>query len=95
MTTTTRTQMGILFGFVAAFIVVIVSYGVAWKVYNKREERKEKARKEGLIERGFGAGEMEGEKGKGRGEMDRYRDGNAPAGNFGSGAGSGLNEEGN
>lgn len=95
MTTTTRTQIGIIFGFVAAFIIVIASYGVAWRLYNKREERKEAARKASLMERGFGAGsagEIE-EKGKSR---EGYRDGNrgvmggeGAASTIGTSAGSG------
>lgn len=65
MTTTTGTQIAILFGFVAAYIIVITSYGVLWRLYNKREEKKEEERKRSLIEHGFGAGEV-GEKGKSR-----------------------------
>jgi hypothetical protein len=49
-----RKQFGILFGFVAIFIVVIVSFGIMWKLYNKREEKKENEEKKRLIEAGWG-----------------------------------------
>jgi hypothetical protein len=61
-----RTQMGILFGFVGIFIVVIVTFGIMWILYNKRQEKRELARKEKLIEEGWGVADI-GEKGKGRG----------------------------
>ncbi|KUJ14112.1 uncharacterized protein LY89DRAFT_687362 [Mollisia scopiformis] len=48
------TQMGILFGFVAIFIVILISYSTVWWLYNKREERQEAQRKQDLIDRGFG-----------------------------------------
>lgn len=66
MTTTTNTQIAIIFGFVAAYIIAATLYGILWRLYNKREEKKEAERKRSLIERGFGAGEVEGEKGKSR-----------------------------
>lgn len=47
-------QFGILFGFVAIFIVVIVSFGIMWKLYNKMEEKKENGEKRRLIEAGWG-----------------------------------------
>lgn len=91
---TSHTQIGILFGFVAAFIIVIVSYGLAWRLYNKREEKVEAARKASLVERGFGSEKIEGEKGKGKG--NGYHDeswggvgGQGAAGIFGPGVGSG------
>ena len=70
MATETRSEFGILFGFVGAFILVFVCYGVMWKLNNKREEKKEAARKADLTERGFGSGsgEFETEKGKRREE---------------------------
>ena len=92
MTTETRRQFGILFGFVGAFILVFVCYGVMWKLNNKREE-KEAARKADLIERGFGSGsgELESEKGKRR---DEYGNGSGmgvqgAAGTIATGASSG------
>jgi hypothetical protein len=54
MTSQTRTELGILFGFVAIFLLVVTSYGAAWKLWNKKEETIEAERKAGLIERGFG-----------------------------------------
>jgi hypothetical protein len=60
-----RTQLGILFGFVGIFIIVIVTFGVMWALYNKRQEKRELARKERLIEEGWGVADI-GEKGKGR-----------------------------
>jgi hypothetical protein len=60
-----RTQLGILFGFVGIFIVVIVTFGVMWALYNKKQEKRELARKERLIEEGWGVSDI-GEKGKGR-----------------------------
>jgi hypothetical protein len=92
MATATHTQIGILFGFIGAFIIVIASYGVAWMLYNKREERKEVERKAGLIERGSGAGEVEGEKGKTRKGYNGHwsgMGGEKAAGTIGSAAGSG------
>ncbi|CZR58512.1 uncharacterized protein PAC_08404 [Phialocephala subalpina] len=50
----TRTQMGILFGFVAIFLVIGASYSIIWRMYNKREERQEAERKQALLDRGFG-----------------------------------------
>jgi hypothetical protein len=83
MTTKNSTQFGILFGFVGAFILMILCYGVVWRFYNKREEKKEAVRKADLIERGFdSSGEFE-EKGK---EREEYRHGGA--GMVGTGAGS-------
>jgi hypothetical protein len=95
LNTTTRTQIGILFGFVAAFIIVIESYGEAWRVYNKREERKEAARKASLIEREFGAGEIEGEKGKSREPYGHWQGmgGQVAACTTGPAAGSGQDVE--
>jgi hypothetical protein len=68
-----RKQFGILFGFVAIFIVVIVSFGIMWKLYNKLEQKKENEEKRRLIEAGWGPkegaavgeGPVEGE-GKGK-----------------------------
>lgn len=85
MTTENRTQFGILFGFLGAFILVILCYGVVWRLYNKREEKKEAARKTDLIERGFGSSREFEEKGK---EREEYRDAGA-AGTVGTGPGSG------
>jgi hypothetical protein len=62
-----RTQMGILFGFVGIFIVVIVTFGIIWALYNKRQEKREWARKERLIEEGWGVADIGGkEKGTDR-----------------------------
>ena len=61
-----RTQMGILFGFVAIFIVVIIAFGITWRLWNIREEKKEAERKRILIEEGWGIQDGVGEKGKGR-----------------------------
>ncbi|TAQ85478.1 hypothetical protein B7494_g6197 [Chlorociboria aeruginascens] len=72
MTTETRTQFGILFSFVSIFIVVLVSYGLAWHLRNKREEEKEIVRKAGLIERGFGPiEEKEGHRQEERGQVEK------------------------
>jgi hypothetical protein len=62
--------MGILFGFVGAFIIVITTFGISWRVYNKRQERREAERKAALMERGFGGsteGMVDVEKGNGKG----------------------------
>ena len=61
-----RTQMGILFGFVAIFLVVIVAFGITWRLWNIREEKKETERKRVLIEEGWGIQDGVGEKGKQR-----------------------------
>jgi hypothetical protein len=61
-----RTQFGILFGFVAIFIVVILCFGFTWRMWNIREEKKEAERKRVLIEEGWGLRDGVGEKGKER-----------------------------
>ena len=61
-----RTQFGILFGFVAIFIVVIICFGLTWRVWNIREQRREEERKRLLIEEGWGIRDGIGEKGKER-----------------------------
>jgi hypothetical protein len=58
--------MGILFGFVAVFLVVIVAFGITWRLWNIREEKKEAERKRVLIEEGWGIQDGVGEKGKQR-----------------------------
>ncbi|PMD57570.1 uncharacterized protein K444DRAFT_614974 [Hyaloscypha bicolor E] len=58
--------MGILFGFVAIFLVVIVAFGLTWRLWNIREEKKETERKRVLIEEGWGIQDGVGEKGKQR-----------------------------
>jgi len=58
--------MGILFGFVAIFLVVIVAFGLTWRLWNIREENKETERKRMLIEEGWGIQDGVGEKGKQR-----------------------------
>jgi len=50
---TSRQEFGILFGFVAVFIVVIGTYSLMWHLKNKREEVKEVKRKQALIDRGL------------------------------------------
>ena len=64
MTSETKTEIGIIFGFIAIFLLVITSYGIVWKLWNKKEAEREAARKAGLIERGFGpkGGQHNGEK---------------------------------
>lgn len=47
-------QLGILFGFVGAFIVVSTAYSILWFAKNKRSVQKEEERKAELIKRGFG-----------------------------------------
>jgi len=47
-------EYGVLFGFVGVFIVVIIAFGIGWRLHNRREVKKEAARKAELIERGFG-----------------------------------------
>jgi hypothetical protein len=94
MTTETRRQFGILFGFVGAFILVFICYGLMWRLYNKREEKMEAARQADLIERGFGSGQGEfEEKGKERGELRDVNGagigGQGAAGTISTGAGSG------
>ncbi len=65
-----RTQLGILFGFVGIFIVLTISFGVIWVLYNKRQERKEEERRRMLIEEGWGSADAGlGEKGKGKGKI--------------------------
>ena len=54
---------GILFGFIAIFIVVLAAYSAVWYIRSKREEKKEAARKADLIERGFGPSAADEEKG--------------------------------
>ncbi|KAE9372449.1 hypothetical protein N431DRAFT_483239 [Stipitochalara longipes BDJ] len=61
-----RTQFGILFGFVGIFIVVIICFGITWRLWNLREERREEERKRILIEEGWGVQDGVGEKGKAR-----------------------------
>jgi len=58
--------MGILFVFVAIFLVVIVAFGITWRLWNIREEKKETERKRVLIEEGWGIQDGVGEKGKQR-----------------------------
>ena len=58
--------MGILFGFVAIFLVIIVAFGLTWRLWNIREEKKETERKRVLIEEGWGILDGVGEKGKQR-----------------------------
>ncbi len=58
--------MGILFGFVAIFIVVILAFGFTWRMWNIREEKKEAERKRMFIEEGWGLQDGVGEKGKAR-----------------------------
>lgn len=60
------TQLGILFGFVGLFILSASTYTVLWKLYNKREEKAERARELDLKQRGFGV-MADNEKGQGGG----------------------------
>jgi len=61
-----RTQFGILFGFVGIFIVVIVCFGVSWRLWNIHAERREEERRQRLLEAGGGLRDGVGEKGKER-----------------------------
>jgi len=49
------------------FLVITIAYSASWMVWNKREERREVARKADMIERGYGPSDEEAsidEKGK-------------------------------
>ncbi|KAH8802894.1 hypothetical protein F5884DRAFT_903510 [Xylogone sp. PMI_703] len=48
------TQMGILFGFVGAFIVTLTLYSIWWRAKNKRDIRKVEEKQAELVARGFG-----------------------------------------
>jgi hypothetical protein len=60
-------EIGVMVGFIAIFGLVLATFAVMWRSYNKKQAEKEEVRKRELVERGFGMKGNGLEKEKGRG----------------------------
>ena len=47
----TAHEVGVMIGFMAAFVIVTVAYSVIWKIGNRKEEAKEMQRRQVLAEK--------------------------------------------
>ncbi|KAI9795765.1 MAG: hypothetical protein M1833_006858 [Piccolia ochrophora] len=47
-------ELGILFGFVAVFLLSMAAYAVVWRLGQRRSEKKELERRQVLTEQGIG-----------------------------------------
>jgi hypothetical protein len=50
----TYQEIGVMVGFMAIFVIVIISFAVVWRSKNKRQAQKEEMRRRELNEKGFG-----------------------------------------